>query len=97
MIMAVRAKFKVQRIEATIGSRVSGRKDERGRDIYEPCELRTVVMAPVFGNGDPEHENTKFCQASPSGEVRLGTINPAAWEQFDLGAEYYIDFTRAEG
>lgn len=94
--MSVRAKFKVQRIEASIGSRASDRQDDRGRPIYEPCELRTIVMQPVFGNGDPEHENTKFWQASPSGEIKLGTINPAAWEAFELGGEYYIDFTKAE-
>jgi hypothetical protein len=92
--MTVRAKFKVQRIESTIGSKVVG-KNEQGRDTYEPCELRTIVMQPVYGNGDPEHENTKFWQASPSGEIRLGTISPAAWEQFELGGEFYIDFTRA--
>jgi hypothetical protein len=25
----------------------------------------------------------------------MGTINKAAAEQFDLGGEYYIDFTKA--
>jgi hypothetical protein len=33
---------------------------------------------------------------SPSGEIKLGTINPAAWEAFELGREYYIDFTPAD-
>lgn len=96
MATTIRAKFEVQKIEATIGSKPSGRKDDRGWEIYESCELRTIVLAPVFGNGDPEHENTRFWQASPSGEIRLGTVNPTAWEAFELGGEYYIDFTRAE-
>lgn len=94
--MSVRAKFKVQKVEATMGVRVTG-KNEAGRDVYEPCELRTIVLQPVYAvSGDPEHENTKFWQASPSGEIKLGTINPAAWEAFELGGEYYIDFTRAD-
>ena len=93
--MTVRAKFKVQRIEQTTGVKIVGRND-LGRDIYEPCELRTIVLSPVYANGDPEHENSKFWQASPSGEIKLGTINPAAWEAFELNGEYYIDFTRAE-
>lgn len=93
--MSVRAKFKVQRIESTVGSKVVGR-NEQGRDVYETCELRTIVLSPVYANGDPDHENTKFWQASPSGEIKLGTINPAAWEQFVLGGEYYIDFTKAD-
>lgn len=93
--MSVRAKFKVQRIEASIGSKVVG-KNEHGRDMYEPCELRTIVFSPVYPNGDPEHENSKFWAASPSGEIKLGTINPAAWETFTLGGEYYVDFTKAD-
>lgn len=93
--MSVRAKFKVQRIESTIGSRTVG-KNEQGRDVYELCELRTIVLQPVYAvNGDPEHENTKFWQATPSGEIRLGTITPAAWEAFELGGECYVDFTPA--
>lgn len=90
----VRAKFKVQRIESSIGSKVVG-KNEQGRDIYEKCELRTIVLSPIYPNGDPNHENTKFWQASPSGEIKLGTINPAAWEAFALDGEYYVDFTPA--
>jgi hypothetical protein len=58
--------------------------------------MRTVHMSPVYGNGDPNHENTKFWEASPSGGLTLGTINPAAWQQFELGMEYYLDFTPAE-
>jgi len=93
--MTVRAKFKVIKIERMEGSRQDG-KDENGRPRYVPAELQTIVLSPVYGNGDPEHENTKFWQASPSGEIKLGTINQAAAAQFDLGAEFYVDFTRAD-
>ena len=94
--MAVRAKFKVQRIERSLGVRRTGKNDQ-GRDVYEPCELRTIVLQPVYAvNGDPNHENTKFWEASPSGEIKLGTINQAAWETFELNGEYYVDFTKAD-
>ena len=91
--MSVRAKFKVQRIEQiqTVARRPGGAANE-----FDTVELRTIVLAPVYANNDPDHENTKFWQASPSGEIKLGTINPAAWEAFELGGEYYIDFTRAD-
>lgn len=94
--MTVRAKFTVHRIESSIGSKATGEKDERGYPKREPCEMKTIVMAPVYGNGDPNHENTKFWEASPTGEIKLGTVNGAAASQFELGAEYYIDFTRAQ-
>lgn len=90
----VRAKFKVVRIERTMGSRKVG-ADENGRDKWEPCELNTIVLNPVYANSDPEHENSKFWAASPSGEIRLGTVNAEAVKQFELDQEYYIDFTPA--
>jgi len=83
--MTVRAKFKVTKIEAT--------KSDSGPNAVE---LRSVHLAPVYGNGDPEHENSKFWKYTPTGSVVLGTINPAAWEQFELGGEYYLDFTKAD-
>ena len=91
--MPVRAKFKVSKIEATMGSMPGPNKDANGRAIYIPTVIKTVVLNPVFGNGDPNHENTKFWAASPSGEIRLGTVNAQAAAQFELDQEFYVDFT----
>lgn len=55
----------------------------------------TIKMSPVYGNSDPEHENTKFWKYTPSGEFVFRCINPAATEQLKLGAEYYIDISPA--
>ena len=62
---------------------------------YEPCEINTVVMSPVYGGGDPNHENSKFWQATPSGELKMAMVNADAVTQFDLGKEFYVDFTKA--
>src|ERR1700733_12871561 len=94
--MTVRAKFLVEKIECSHQTKYKNGPD--GKQDYKqgyPVEMRTVHMRPVFGNGDPNHENTKFWEASPSGGLTLGTINPAAWQQFELGREYYLDFTPA--
>lgn len=93
--MSVRAKFKVNSITRGMTTRDSGKKDGNGRAVYEPVEMRTVKLSPVYGNGDPNHENTKFWNASPSGSLELGCINLAAAEQFELDKEYYLDFTPA--
>lgn len=90
----VRAKFKVQKIERTSHMRSLG-KNDKGAEAWEPCELHTIVLQPVYSS-DPEHENRTFWNASPSGEIRLGTINEQAWSQFELGSEYYVDFTPAD-
>jgi len=94
--MSVRAKFRVTKIERTLSSMRDG-TDEKGRDRYVSVEMQTIVMTPVYANSDPDHENTKFWNATPNGELRLGTINREAAEQFELDGEYYIDFTPANG
>jgi hypothetical protein len=94
--MSVRAKFKVTRLERNWTTVPTGKKDANGRDEYGPGEMISVVATPVYGDGDPEHENTKFWQYTPSGEIKLGTVNEAAGRYFELGAEYYVDFTKAE-
>ena len=97
----VRAKFKVDSIERTMSSRTlkddqgNPIKDERGFYKAEPCEMQTIKMSPVYGNGDPNHENTKFWEASPGGMLNLNCINAAAAKEFELGKEYYLDFTKA--
>lgn len=96
-----RAKFKVDSIERSIGSMPvlnddgTQKKGESGYILYGPVEMRTIKMSPVFGNGDSNHENTKFWQASPSGSLNLSCVNLAAAEVFGLGEEFYVDFTRA--
>ena len=38
-------------------------------------EVQTIVLFPVTGGTD---ENKAFWQATPSGEIKLGTVNAAA-------------------
>jgi hypothetical protein len=94
--MSVRAKFKVTKLERTHTTVPLGTKDANGRDEFGPGEVITAVLAPVYGSGDPAHENTKFWQYTPTGEITLGTVNEAAGKYFELGKEYYVDFTKAE-
>lgn len=79
--MAVRAKFKVSEIT---------------EHAYGNQRMKTIKLQPVFKSDDPDGENTKFWQASPNGEIRLGTINMSAADYFEINGEYYIDFTKAE-
>lgn len=61
----------------------------------ETVENTTVKLVPVYGNGDPNHENTQFWQHTPQGSIELGCVNKAAADKLQIGAEYYIDFTKA--
>lgn len=93
--IVVRAKFSVNAITRTMGSKKSDEKDSGGRFIYKPCEMWTIKMSPVYGNGDPAHENTKFWDASPGGSFELNCVNAEAVKQFELGKEYYFDISVA--
>ncbi len=82
----VRAKFKVQSIERTMSQR------KRPDGTWGPGELHTVKMFPIYHNDDPDHENTAFWEATPSGSLELGMVNAEAVAHFEIGHEYYIDF-----
>lgn len=78
--MSVRAKFKVDSI--------TRRKHwDATRD-----EIHDIRMSPVCSGSK---ENEAFYAASPSGDITLGCCNADAVKQFELGKEYYIDFTPA--
>lgn len=94
--MSVRAKFKVDSYSTQLSQSKIDPSKGWEKENMQPTELRSVVMSPVYANNDPNHENTKFWSATPSGRLELGTINPEAWKQFELGKEYYLDFTPAE-
>lgn len=79
--MTVRAKFRVHNVQPFV--------DQSGK----PNGYR-VELAPVYSS-DPQSENAKFYSATPWGQITLGTMNPAAAQQFTPGAEFYVDFTLA--
>jgi len=82
--MKVRAKFRVTAIE-----------------FYEtPPQSARIKMAPVYSSKNAKgeyvqnEENKAFWQATPNGELWMHINNPAAVNAFEVGAEYYLDFTR---
>jgi hypothetical protein len=52
--------------------------------------LYTAEMMPVTSGSD---ENKSFFEATPSGSLKLGQFRD---DLFEVGAQYYIDFTKAE-
>lgn len=78
--MTVRAKFTVQSVTQT-------KHWDKSKGY-----ISTIKLQPVTSGSE---ENQSFYEATPSGSIELGTVNEAAASQFELGAEYYIDFTKA--
>lgn len=52
-----------------------------------------IRFEPVI---DGSAENADFFKWTPWGDIRIGTVNPRAAEQFVEGKEYYVDFTPAQ-
>ena len=51
------------------------------------------VRLEAVTSGSPE--NDEFFKWTPSGELRMGTINGNALAQFELGDEFYVDLVKA--
>lgn len=69
------------------------------------CKFKCVSKTEIEGNGtsvtlEPvssgSEENEKFFKYTPSGDINLGILNPAAAEQFEPGKQYYVEFSPAE-
>jgi len=52
-----------------------------------------IDLEPVISGSK---ENEKFFHYTPWGKLKMGIVNLTATEQFEVGKEYYIDFTPAE-
>lgn len=83
----VRAKFRVQRIERSL----MAVRTQAG--THELQEVQTIVLNVVHAGTSPENE--RFFAATPSGEIKLGTVNAEAAAQFELNGEYYVTFEKA--
>lgn len=75
----VRAKFKVCSITRQQGW--NGHK-----------EVQTIKLQPVGGGSE---ENQKFYAATPGGSIELTVVREDVGKQFDIGQEFYVDFTPA--
>ena len=52
-----------------------------------------VRLEPVLSGSV---ENSEFYKYTPSGKCEIGTINQKAADGFEVGKEYYLDFTPAD-
>lgn len=52
-----------------------------------------ITLAPVCSGCE---ENKAFWKYTPSGKIEFSTINTEATKQFEVGKEFYVDFTPAD-
>jgi hypothetical protein len=55
---------------------------------------RKFIFRPEYDTSIPEDQ--RFAKASPSGEFTISVDNPAVFDKFEIGKQYYFDITPAE-
>jgi len=60
--------------------------------VMNVTEKEVTLLPVTYGS----EENKKFFELTPYGSIQMGTINPDAIKQFEVGKEFYVDFTPAE-
>jgi hypothetical protein len=78
----VRAKMRcIEKTQRTSGSQYGEAK---------PVDTEEVKLAPVTGPG-----NEAWSKWTPCGSVSMTITNPEAVAQFEVGKDYFLDFTPA--
>lgn len=84
--MSVRAKFYVGAINHVFNGANS--------------QIVEVKMAPIFEGKDGvdgnTNENRLFAKYTPNGSFSMTITNPEAFNQFELGKNYYFDISPAD-
>ncbi|MEW6209818.1 MAG: hypothetical protein AB1631_15750 [Acidobacteriota bacterium] len=92
MSQTVIAKFYVQSVE-----RQGYPKRAKVDEAAEPHTTGVKVnLSPVYAPDDKNHENHKFWEATPSGQLWMQINNPSAFDFFKEGEEVYLTFSKPE-
>lgn len=83
----VRAKFRLDSIKITAGSRPSAEANK-----YESCKNHELEFNAVYQGSE---ENKKFFNSTPSGKLTMTVVNEEAMKEFNIGKDYYVDFTES--
>ncbi len=67
----------------------------RAKVTCQGIKDNAVSFTTVYEPNGPSDENMRFTKATPWGEIRLGIDNPTARDQFEVGKQYYVDFSAA--
>ena len=62
------------------------------KEIKSDVDGDVITFEPVYSGSA---ENREFFKYTPFGTIRLGVIGSEVSRQFQQGADYYVDFTRA--
>jgi hypothetical protein len=76
-------------------SKIRAKFTAMSKTLYGTAGQGNVKLQPVYST-DPASENKAFWSATPSGTIELGGLSAEVLARFELGKEYYVDFTPAD-
>lgn len=61
-----------------------------------PAKSHSVKLSAVYPskNDTNMEENKRFSEATPSGQITMFISNPAVYDTFKPGDEFYVEFSR---
>lgn len=59
----------------------------------EDGSLQTASFLPVTSGSK---ENEQFFKLTPGGNILLSVVSPSVSNEFEVGAEYFVDFTKTK-
>ena len=65
---------------------------DKDRDPTDPSRGSVCLEVVYTGSAD----NDRFFNLRPTGSILIATLNPEAFDLFEQGKDYYVDFTPAE-
>lgn len=68
-------------------------QEESGNKI--PYMQHSISLSFVYSK-EIGSENRKFWEATPQGSLKMDIVNETALAFFEVGKEYYVDFTATE-
>ncbi len=92
-MIPVRCKFKLVGMRSYL-SNVYNYETKKGED-KKLVDLEFRVVNP--NRDDPSDEKKKSWSSTPSGEIKLATVNQEAIDQFEVGKEYYVTLEEVPG
>lgn len=98
--MTTRCKMRIDEVGFVMSSKRRMNHDgtvhrlPNGAEVWDPMPAVSLKATPVYGNGDPNSENTRFWQSTPNGQLSLSVINKEA--MLSLGVETVEDLTGRE-
>jgi len=65
---------------------------KKAENQYEPEKVDLAFTAVYDGS----EENKMYWEMTPAGSIELSTVNKSVVEKFEVGKDYYVDFTPAQ-